>query len=75
LPLPSHDVPAAAGRQLTFASPTPPPLLEAMTNLAARGSSRLELVLRGRKNGQTRAWLYRRGTGDFQGDRDHEPSM
>jgi DNA-binding beta-propeller fold protein YncE len=72
LPLPSHDVPAAAGRQLTFASPTPPPLLEAMTDLAARGSSRLELVLRGKKNGQTRAWLYRRGSGDFQGDRHGE---
>jgi hypothetical protein len=71
-PLPSHDVPAAAGRQLTFASATPPPLLLAMTNLAGRGFSRLELVLRGKKNGQTRGWLFRTNTAAFQADRHGE---
>src|SRR5205085_10611476 len=38
---PSQDVPAATGRQITFAS-SPPPLLNAMSNLAMCASSRVD---------------------------------
>ncbi len=77
---PSQDVPAALGRQVTFSSPAPPPLLGAMIDLVARTNnlgwtqttSRVELVLRGKKNGQWRAWLLRRPQGDFQSDRNGE---
>jgi hypothetical protein len=69
---PSQDVPAATGKQVTFSSPTPPAMLNAMFDLAMRANSRVELVLRGRKNGQMRSWLLRRATQDFQSDRNGE---
>jgi len=43
-----------------------------MFNLATRINSRLELVIRGRKDGASRGWLLRRSTGDFQSDRRNE---
>jgi hypothetical protein len=69
---PSQDVPAATGRQVTFASPTPPPLLNAMFGLALKTNGRVELVLRGKQNGLMRNWLLRRATQDFQADRNEE---
>jgi len=69
---PSQDVPAATGKQITFASPTPPTLLTDMFNLALRTNSRVELVLRGKTNGVLRQWLLRRATQDFQSDRHGE---
>jgi YVTN family beta-propeller protein len=68
----SQDVPAAVGKQVTFASSTPPPLLNAMFDLSLRANSRVQLVIRGRKNGQPRSWLLRRATSDFQSDRHGE---
>jgi YVTN family beta-propeller protein len=68
----SQDVPATTGKQVTFAAPTPPPLLDAMFNLALQTNSRVELVIRGPKNNRPRSWLLRRQTGDFQSDRHHE---
>lgn len=68
----SQDVPASAGRQVTFGTATAPPLLEAMFALAMRTNSRLELVVRGKENGQRRGWLLRRSTGDFQANRHGE---
>jgi len=70
--LPSQDVPAATGRQITFASNTPPALLTEMMNLSLRTNSRVELVLRGKKDGRLRQWLLRRATQDFQSDRHGE---
>src|SRR5213075_1078418 len=69
---PSQDVPASAGKQVTFEPSAPPPLLDAMFSLASRTNSRLELIVRGQKNGRTRQWLLRRATGDFQSDRHGE---
>jgi DNA-binding beta-propeller fold protein YncE len=69
---PSQDVPAATGRQLTFATNTPPPLLNDMFSLALRTNSRVELIVRGKTNGVTRQWLLRRATQDFQSDRHGE---
>lgn len=68
---PSQDVPAATGRQLTFAS-GPPPLLQEMFNLAVRTNSRVDLIVRGKKDGTRRGWLLRRATRDFQSDRHSE---
>jgi hypothetical protein len=70
--LPSQDMPAAAGRQITFASATAPPLLNAMFNLALQTNSRVELIVRGRKEGRSRNWLLRRSTQDFLSDRQGE---
>jgi YVTN family beta-propeller protein len=69
---PSQDVPASAGKQITFAPTAQPALLNAMLDLANRTNSRVELIIRGKKNGLMRQWLYRRGTGDFQADRHGE---
>ena len=73
----SQDVPAAVGLQATFAAPSAPPLLDDMFVLAMRTNSRVELIVRGRANGQARAWLLRRATADFQSDRHGEvlPSL
>jgi hypothetical protein len=43
-----------------------------MFNLAMRTNSRIELVLRGKKDGLRRNWLLRCGTQDFQSDRHGE---
>ncbi len=69
---PTQDVPAATGHQTAFASPTIPPSLEKMFSLALRTNSRVELVVRGKQNGQKRNWLLRRATQDFLADRNGE---
>ena len=69
---PSQDVPASAGKQVTFAPSSPPQLVTDMFNLASRTNSRLEFIIRGKKNSQVRNWLLRRATGDFQSDRHGE---
>lgn len=70
----SQDVPAAAGRQVSFQSPSAPPLLNTMLALAMRTNSRVELVLRGRTNAVSppRQWLFRRSPQNFQSDRHGE---
>ncbi|HTD85766.1 MAG TPA: hypothetical protein VK850_04255, partial [Candidatus Binatia bacterium] len=69
---PSQDVPAATGRQVTFGSNTPPAVLNDMFNLALQTNSRVELVVRGTRDGRERSWLLRRATRDFQSDRHGE---
>ncbi len=69
---PSQDVPAAVGKQITFTSPAPPALLNSMVALATRTNSRVQLVVRGKQNGQSRGWLLRRATGDYLSDRNGE---
>jgi hypothetical protein len=69
---PSQDVPAATGKQVTFGSSIPPPLLDAMLELATRTNSRVELVIRGKRDGQMRSWLFQRSQGNFQSDRHRE---
>ncbi len=68
----SQDVPAATGREVTFASSTPPSLLNDMFNLALDLNSRLDLIVRGHKEGRARSWLLRRITQDFLSDRNGE---
>ncbi|HKQ39472.1 MAG TPA: beta-propeller fold lactonase family protein, partial [Verrucomicrobiae bacterium] len=69
---PSQDVPSSAGKQVTFAPSAPPQLVTDMFNLAIRDDSRLEFIVRGKKNGLMRNWLLRRATADFQSDRHGE---
>ena len=69
---PSQDVPAATGRQVTFVSSNAPPLLNAMFDLALVTTSRVELVIRGKKEGRPRGWLLRRSSREFLSDREGE---
>lgn len=61
--------PAAVGRQLTLSSPTGPALLEAMLALAQSPTSRVELVVHGRKNSEPRGWCHQGTNNLFQSDR------
>lgn len=68
----SQDVPASAGKQVTFSPASPPSLVNAMLDLASRANSRVEFIVRGKKGGRMRQWLFRRVSGDFQSDRHGE---
>jgi hypothetical protein len=70
--VPSKDVPAAVGRQLTLAQPARTPHLEAMLGLAETGSGRVDLVAKGVVNGVARGWWYDVSKGWFQSDRAAE---
>jgi hypothetical protein len=54
------------------ASPSAPTLFNDMISLALRTNSRVEVILRGKKDGLPRNWLFRRATQDFQSDRHGE---
>ena len=66
------DVPAATGRQVTLVSPSAPPLMIDMFDLALRNESRLELIVHGKKDGRMRHWLLNPETQAFQSDRHGE---
>ena len=70
--LPSKDVPAAVGRQLTLSQPARTPLLDAMLELTAAGASRVDLVVKGVVNDVARGWFYEAWKGWFQSDRASE---
>jgi len=66
---PSKDVPAAVGKQVTIESPAPAARVDEMLALANSPTSRVELVVRGPKDGLARGWLYVPSIGRFQSDR------
>jgi hypothetical protein len=68
----SQDVAAATGKQVTWASASAPPMLNAMFSLAQRTNSRVELIVRGRKDGRDRSWLMRPQIAKYQPDRNGE---
>jgi len=70
--LPSKDVPAAVGKQVTANSPASVPRIDEMLALANSPTSRIELIVRGPKDGLNRGWLYVPISGDFQSDRNAE---
>ena len=70
--LPSKDVPAAMGKQVTINSPTPIRLITDMINLALSPTGRVDLVVYGAKNGDNRGWVLDRTTRQFQSDRNGE---
>jgi hypothetical protein len=72
-PIPSRDVPASVGRQITLTMPETNSLLIAMTNRAHRApGSRVELIVQGSKDGVPRGWFYDRARATFQSDRNGE---
>jgi YVTN family beta-propeller protein len=70
--LPSKDVPAAVGKQITVSSPTPVQLVTDMINLAVSPTGRVDLVVYGVQNGTNRGWVLDRTTRRFQSDRNGE---
>ena len=70
--LPSKDVPAAVGKQITVSSPTPVQLVTDMINLALSQTGRVDLVVYGVKSGTNRGWVLDRTTRQFQSDRNGE---
>jgi len=65
-----HSVPAAIGRQTTVTNSQPTPLLQEMLRVSD-DASRVDLIVRGRKNGINRSWFHVQGHG-FQSDHQNE---
>ena len=63
---------AAVGRQLTLSSPNRLPLFDSMLSLARSTTSRVDLVVKGLLDGQSRGWWFDRSLDRFQGDRASE---
>jgi len=72
--LPSRDVAAAVGRQITLNNPAPVQLIADMISLATSSTSRVDLVVRGGRDGVARGWVLDRATRQFQSDRNAESS-
>jgi len=70
--LPSQDVPAAMGRQITVGNAEPLPLLDQMLMLARPRLTRMDLVVKGTKDGLARGWLFDRRLQRFESDRRNE---
>jgi YVTN family beta-propeller protein len=70
--LPGRDVAAAVGRQITIDNPAPVKLIADMIGVATSSTGRVDLVVRGEKDGLKRGWLFDRGTRVFQSDRNGE---
>jgi hypothetical protein len=67
--LASLDTAAAAGRQITISNSASVPLVDSMITLANSSSSRVDLIVKGFKDGLPRGFFYDRTTGTFQSDR------
>jgi hypothetical protein len=63
----SLDTPAATGFQITISNAASAPVVNTMISLAT--STHLDLVVKGRENGQARGWFYLSAGGYFQSDR------
>jgi len=70
--LPSQDVPAAMGKQVTVGSAEPLPFLDQMLLLARPRLTRMDLVVKGTKDGLARGWLFDRRLQRFESDRRNE---
>jgi len=70
--VPSLDTQAAVGRQITINSSASVPLIDTMITLANISTTRVDLVVKGFKDGLLRGWFFERGTGLFRSDRQVE---
>jgi hypothetical protein len=68
----SLDTPAAAGRQLTISNSLTVPLIDSMIGLATSSTGRVDLVVKGFKDGLPRGWFFDRTSGNFLSDRQSE---
>lgn len=69
---PSQDVPASVGRQITIQNSADVALIDSMIKLALSSTGRVDLVVKGAKDGLPRGWFYNRSTRLFQSDRQTE---
>ena len=70
--VPSKDTHAAVGRQITINSSANAPLIDALVGLATPAGSRVDLVVKGFKDGLPRGWFFNRTNALFQSDRQAE---
>ncbi|HMJ88327.1 MAG TPA: hypothetical protein VK530_00840 [Candidatus Acidoferrum sp.] len=70
--VPSKDAPAAVGKQITVSGSGPFSRFDRMLALANSPTSRVDLIVRGQKDGLHRGWLYIPALGQFQSDRNAE---
>ena len=70
--VPSRDVAASVGRQLTVTNSVESPFLREMVDVADSASNRADLVVRGVKDGVHRGWVYDRLMDEFRSDRHGE---
>jgi YVTN family beta-propeller protein len=67
--LPSRDTHAAVGRQITVNSSATVPLIDSLIAIATPATSRVDVVVKGFKDGLARGWFFNRTNGLFQSDR------
>ena len=70
----SLDTQAAVGRQITINTSASVPLIDTMITLANTSTTRVDLVVKGFKDGLPRGWFFDRTIGLFQSDRQGETS-
>jgi len=68
----SLDTQAAVGRQITINNPASVPLINTMITLASSSTTRVDLVVKGFKDGLPRGWFFDRSTAAFLSDRQAE---
>ena len=69
---PSLDTHAAVGRQITINSSATVPLIDSLIAIATPTASRVDLVVKGFKDGLPRGWFFNRTNALFQSDRQTE---
>ncbi len=70
--LPSLDTPAGVGKEITINNSNNFQLINTMITLASSGTNRVDLIVKGLKNGVARGWFYNTNTGTFLSDRPGE---
>lgn len=70
--LASLDTPAGVGRRITISATNDAPTLDAMLALAGAHASRVDLIVKGMKNGVARGWFFDTTNGIFLSDRQGE---
>ena len=68
----SLDTQAGVGRQITIAATNDVPLIDTMIALATSAANRVDLVVKGMKNGVARGWFFNPTNATFLSDRQGE---
>jgi hypothetical protein len=74
--LPGLDTQASVGRQVTISATTDVPLIDTMISLAGISTNRVDLIVKGMKNGVARGWFLTNGTflSDRHGETNYTPA-
>jgi YVTN family beta-propeller protein len=70
--LPSLDTPAGVGKQITVNSSNSVALINTMISMAGNPTNRVELIVKGFKNGAARGWFFNTNGSIFLSDRPGE---